>query len=579
MASCRQPRRHRAKVIVGERTQASGCGSGESADGLEEVLLAPVAHAPGDCGDLAFTVGEQPQRRRDTFTYTYEGPTSRIATVSYPNGQTSEYAYLGNTGDRRLQTIHHKYPNGSTLSKFDYTYDLAGNILTWRQQADTLAVEWTYGYDPADQLTAAVKRSTDPTPVVLKRYGYAYDPAGNRLTERIDDAVVGTTYDSMNRLVSQSAAGLLEVEGTVDEPAFLRLNGKSVPVGADGRFVGTTPVASGINTLNVSAVDASGNTASRGYEVDNVAAGRTFAYDANGNLSSDGVRTFQWDARNQLVAITIGDDKTTLIYDGEQRRVRAIHEHDGVIQSDVRSLWCSDGTMCEERAADGIAVTRRRLTDGELTAGAPRYFSTDHLGTVTSVNDGSGVTTARYSFDAWGKRVLVDGTDATSAGFTGHTGNHLTGLWHTWYRGYDPQLARWISEDPSGLSDGPNRYSYVRNSPLRFVDPDGRNAVAVIVICSPDPVTKSALIATGVVLGVVFLLKACEDGNCFGDSDDDNRRPPRNVCRRLLDLCLDNPRQPASKIRQYGKRKDCGSCFRECSNNGGAWPFHRCPIF
>ena len=73
--------------------------------------------------------------------------TSRLATVTYPNGQTSTYSYLDDAGDHRLQTIHHKYPNASTLSKFDYTYDAVGNILTWRQQADTTAVLWEYGYD------------------------------------------------------------------------------------------------------------------------------------------------------------------------------------------------------------------------------------------------------------------------------------------------------------------------------------------------------------------------------------------------------------------------------------------------
>ena len=65
-----------------------------------------------------------------TFTYTYEGQTSRVATVAYPNAQTSGYTYFGNTGDRRLLTIHHKYPNGTMLSKFDYTYDAVRNILT-----------------------------------------------------------------------------------------------------------------------------------------------------------------------------------------------------------------------------------------------------------------------------------------------------------------------------------------------------------------------------------------------------------------------------------------------------------------
>jgi hypothetical protein len=101
------------------------------------------------------------------FTYAYDGVTNRLATVTYPNDQTSEYAYLNDEGDHRLQTIHHKYPNTATLSKFDYTYDAVGNILTWRQQADTTAVLWKYGYDQTDQLISAVKHATDTPQAIL----------------------------------------------------------------------------------------------------------------------------------------------------------------------------------------------------------------------------------------------------------------------------------------------------------------------------------------------------------------------------------------------------------------------------
>ncbi len=54
-----------------------------------------------------------------TFTYGYDGVTSRLASVACPNGQTSSYSYLPNAQDHRLQTIHHRYPNQATLSKFD----------------------------------------------------------------------------------------------------------------------------------------------------------------------------------------------------------------------------------------------------------------------------------------------------------------------------------------------------------------------------------------------------------------------------------------------------------------------------
>ena len=117
-------------------------------------------------------------------------------------GTAIAYSYFDDQTDHRLQTIHHKYPNASTLSKFDYTYDGIGNILTWRQQADSTAVQWKYGYDPADQLTSAVKHATDTNETILQRFAYAYDPAGNRTVEQIDDAITLSAYDNLNRLTS-----------------------------------------------------------------------------------------------------------------------------------------------------------------------------------------------------------------------------------------------------------------------------------------------------------------------------------------------------------------------------------------
>ncbi len=180
-----------------------------------------------------------------------------------------------------------------------------------------------------------------------------------------------------------------------------------------------------------------------------------------------------------------------------------------------------------------------------------------------------------------GRRALTSGTDVTTVGFTGHQWLASTGLWQTWYRAYDPELGRWISEDPTEFVNGPNRYAYVRNSPVRLFDPDGRRAQAlpIIVICSPDPVTKAALIAAGVGAGAVIIGKASEDGNCFGDNDDDKKRPP-NTCKRLLESCVSRIRCSHLTGRSNGaSAKIVGACFRECNAAGGAWPFYKCPIF
>ncbi len=413
-----------------------------------------------------------------TFGYTYHGVTSRLATVTYPNGQTSTYSYLPTTQDHRLQTIHHKYPSGGTLSKFDYTYDPVGNILTWRQQADSNpAVQWKYGYDPADQLTSAAKQSTDPTPGVLKRYAYGSDPAGNRTFEQIDDSVTLATHDNRNRLLQHIGGGPLAIEGLVNEPATVTIQGKAASVDASGGFRGTLPTVAGTNPFAIVATDASGNQATRQFEVDVTGQARTFTYDANGNLTSHGTRTFEWDARNQLVAANVGTHRSEFTYDGLQQRVRFVQKENGAVQSDARVLWCQT-VICEQRLADGATVIRRVFARGEQIESSPRFFAPDHLGSVTDVTDATAALLGRYGFDSWGRRTLIAGSDVTRVGFTGHQWHAPGELWLTHYRGYDAELGRWISQDPAGFVDGPNLYPYAKNIPVSSLDPLGLKTVS-----------------------------------------------------------------------------------------------------
>lgn len=41
-------------------------------------------------------------------------------------------------------------------------------------------------------------------------------------------------------------------------------------------------------------------------------------------------------------------------------------------------------------------------------------------------------------------------------------------------RYYDPELAKWLSQDPEGFIDSSNLYQYVYNNPFKYKDPDGR---------------------------------------------------------------------------------------------------------
>ena len=409
------------------------------------------------------------------FAYTYDGVTNRLATVTYPNDQTSTYTYLDDENDHRLQTIHHKYPNTSTLSKFDYTYDAVGNILTWRQQADSTAVLWKYGYDPADQLIAAVKHATDTQETVLKRYAYAYDPAGNRTVEQIDDAVTLSAYDNLNRLTSQAPGGPMIVAGLLNEPGTVTINGVPATVDANNNFRGTAATTTGTNSFTIVAKDASGSTTMQQYEVEVAGTGKTFTYDANGNLTSDGTRTLEWDGRNQLVAVDAGVRRAEFSYDVQQRRVRRVEKVSGVTQSDQKLLFC-DNRLCEERGVDGVTIGRRTFGLSEQVGGVAQFLASDHLGGISELTDQTGALMDRYAFDPWGRRTTVVGTAAARAGFTGHQWEVLggtTALALTLHRAYDPDLARWLSADPIGPDELGNEYAYVKNNPLAFVDPLG----------------------------------------------------------------------------------------------------------
>ena len=406
-----------------------------------------------------------------TFTYAYDGVTSRLGTVTYPNNQTSTYTYLPANQDHRLQTIHHKYPNGSTLSKFDYTYDAVGNIGTWRQQADTTAVLWKYGYDAADQLTRAVKHATDPSETILQRYAYAYDPAGNRTVEQIDDSVTLSSYDTLNRLTAQAPGGPLVVAGLLNEPGTVTIAGVPATVDATNAFRGTVPTVAGMNAFTVVARDAAGNQTSQAFEVNVMGQSVPFTSDPSGNLLTDGTRQYSWNARNHLVSIVSNDGSITFFYyNGSGSRSREVFQSDGVVQVDRHLTWC-DKTVCEERSNTDSSLVRIN-THVETDSSSANYKVLDHLGGVVAVSDATGSVLSRYAFDPWGNGV-ASGPILTSAGFAGYRVGPGNEVMMAFYRPYSPTLGRWLREDPARFDDGPNMFSYVHNMVITGVDAFG----------------------------------------------------------------------------------------------------------
>lgn len=406
------------------------------------------------------------------FNYTYVGATRRLSTMSFPNGQTTTYAYFDNLGDHRLQEIKHQDASSAIISRFNYTYDKTGNVITWTQQSGAgPARVYTLGYDAAGQLGTAVISGVSPLPIP-SRFAYGYDKAGNRTAEQLDDAVTGGTYNNLDQLVSTQPGGALLFRGTLSEAGTVTVAGKAADVATDNSFRAMATVPSGTSTVAVVATDPSANVRTNIYQLSQTGASRTLIYDLNGNLTNDGTRTFEWDAENRLLAVNQGVLRSEFIYNGLGQRVRIVERDNGAVTSDKRFVWC-DVKPCQERDASGSTVTKAFYRHGLLDGGVKNFTTVDHLGSIREITDNAVVLKARYEYDPFGRMTKVSGTYDTTFGFTGHYVHGPTGHFMPLYRAYAPELGLWTSEDPRGLIDGPSRYRYVRNNPVVFTDPTG----------------------------------------------------------------------------------------------------------
>ncbi len=105
------------------------------------------------------------------------------------------------------------------------------------------------------------------------------------------------------------------------------------------------------------------------------------------------------------------------------------------------------------------------------------YLLTDHLGSTAVTVNSSGSKTAELRYKPYGQTRYSSGATPTSRRFTGQLEESTIGLYDYGARFYDPALGRFISADPivprPGDPQNLNRYSYVRNNPLKYIDPTG----------------------------------------------------------------------------------------------------------
>jgi RHS repeat-associated protein len=451
-----------------------------------------------------------------TFTNTYDdvgGPLTQITHTGANAGFDTAFTYLGTDFNRALASITSKKPGGATVGKHSYTYNPLGNISTWKREAPlanpsggTSQFQSTVFYDMADQVSSMVNAALPGSSVANTGNHYLYDLAGNLASKQVETSATGaimTTYshNNLNQITGIGGSGGMKqviVRGQTNEPATVKV--KSIVTGIasawkdarmleGNRFESDQDLATGANQLNIEAKDGSNNVSNYTYNLTLAAAtSATPSYDAEGNLLSDGVRSYEWDRLSRLVKITWGGSpakSTEYRYNALGQRSEQIEKSGTTETARYYYLYEGKDLLCRYTGGTAVAnIDRQYLSQGEqrksASAWSSYYYNRDHLGSIREVLKSDGTLVARYDYDPYGKRSAQYEANgyACDLGYTGHM-NQQSGVAGqgeivlTFFRAYDPLLGRWLSADPIGEVDGMNLYAYVRRNPLNAVDSYG----------------------------------------------------------------------------------------------------------
>lgn len=193
-----------------------------------------------------------------------------------------------------------------------------------------------------------------------------------------------------------------------------------------------------------------------------------------------------------MVVLFIGlrpSAKMTSVYDGAGQRLQSTSG--GQTRTFVYDAF---GQIAAEYVS-GLLDREYVYRGGEAlciieASGALKYLFTDLVGTPRVVTDGSAAIVSRHDYAPFGEEIAAgvgsrtsgqgyNATDNVRQGYSGMEKDSATNLSHTRWRKYDRASGRWNSPDPYAgsvsLSDpqSHNRYSYVQNDPVNFVDPTG----------------------------------------------------------------------------------------------------------
>jgi RHS repeat-associated protein len=192
--------------------------------------------------------------------------------------------------------------------------------------------------------------------------------------------------------------------------------------------------------------------------------------------------------------VTAGDDtasNVSRVYAGES--LRNGYTVEGTVTFTFTGGYPPRGSRLD------LTVTAGNVTcEGSAEAGPPvlYYVHSDHLNTPRAITNQAQQLLWRWeNQEPFGNSPPEENPSGIGSfefplRFPGTYADRETGTLYNGHRDLDPATGRYFQPEPLGLFGDINLYRYARNNPLRFIDPDGRQAVPVPAPTAP-PGTSS----------------------------------------------------------------------------------------